>query len=905
MENTTQNFASLMEGTTSSGWQKIVRLWPDAVAILVFFLISFFYFQKPVTDGLILGGHDNDGAVGMAQDRIEYQQQTGEVSRWTNSAFSGMPTYQIAPGYESSDVLDFFAEVYGLGTSGALCYVFLYLLGFYILMRAFNFKVWLSALGAIVWAFSSYFFIIIAAGHIWKVMTLAFIPPTIAGLVLCYRGKLLWGGAVTALFTAFQILSNHAQMSYYFFFVMACIAVAYGVSAFMKRKSEAQIEEFEEHTANAKSWLKATGVILIAGMIGVMANLPNLYHTQEYAKESMRGKAELTPLRNANKTDEVRETPKSGLDFDYITGWSYGVGETFTLMIPDFKGGGSGESMLETPSGAKNDSYLYQVQMLAQQLGGSAPGLSCYWGEQPGTVGPVYVGAIICFLFVLGLFYVRGPMKWALLIATLISFVFAWGRNIPDVTHFLINNLPLYNKFRTVSSALVIAEFTMPLLAMMCLAKLIRRPETLSEKNNTVAFYFAFALTGGICLLFWIAPGLAGDCINMNEADVLTRLTPYQAQLGLNLSDFQHSITDVRHGILAASAGRSFLFILFAAVLIVLYTRVKAFKGWMLCAVLIVTSLFDMWGENKRYLNDDCFQEPTYKQNLVQKTPADEYILADTDPEYRVCDIEGFETNRSGYYHKMIGGYHAAKLRRYQDLIERHIRRENKQWAEAAAVAQNAIAKDTLRLLSAKVTNVQQVIDMVSQDIAADSAFSSPVLNMLNTKYLIFAGGATVVRNYKANGNAWFVQSLDFVKGADAEMAGLTGLDTKTAAVADEKFKSQLDGSALGIGSAKLTNYAINELHYDIHSEKGGVVVFSEIYYPGWTATIDGQEVELGRVNYVLRALKVPAGSHQVVLEFRPDSVSTTNGIAYIAIALIVLGFLSAIYFALRKKSQE
>ena len=897
MENYTQTSSPTVEKQTG-GWQKILGLWPDALAVIAFLLISFFYFQTPVSQGLILGGHDNDASVGLAHDQVEYYEQTGERGRWTNSLFGGMPTYQISPTYDSSGVLSTLESIYGLGTTGAFCYVFLYLLGFYILMRAFNFKVWLSALGAIVWAFSSYFFIIIAAGHIWKVMTLAFIPPTIGGMVLCYRKKYILGGAVTALFTALQIYSNHMQMTYYFLFVMAAIVIAYGIFA-MRKKGEDDFVVGDHF--NLRKWLKATGVILVAGILGVMANLPNFYHTYEYSKESMRGKSELTPVATPGQTGQ-KASPSNGLSYEYITGWSYGVGETLTLMIPDFKGGGSGESMLETSAAEDNPRFLYQIQGLAQALGNSVPGISCYWGEQPGTVGPVYVGAIICFLFVLGMFIVRGPMKWALLVSTLISFTFAWGSNIPAVTHFLIDYLPMYNKFRTVSSALVIAEFTMPLLAMLCLAQIIRRPLLLSERSNTIAFYIAFALTGGVCLLFWAAPSMAGSCINSSEYNVFAYLAQYQSQLSVNLAEYQHTISEIRHSILSASAGRSFFLILLTAALVVAYARFKAFKGWMLCGILIVASLLDMWNENKRYLNDDCFREELHRQSLVTKTAADEFILRDTDPDYRVYDVNGFTTNRSSYYHKTIGGYHAAKLRRFQDLIDRHISAEARLFTSTIGQAQKDFLKDTVRLATSGVKTAQDMMNIVALESTGDSVMSLPVLNMLNTRYFILGNGEAAVRNNGANGNAWFVQQLDFVKGADAEISALYGMDTKTAAVADEHFRTALEGTALGTGSAKLIAYQPNRLEYEVNTAKGGVLVFSEVYYPGWKATVDGQEVELGRVNYLLRGMKVAAGDHNVVLEFTPTSVTVTDNIAYIAIILIILGFLAALYMVVKKK---
>lgn len=864
------------------------KFYPDLLAIAGFLLLSFLYFQEPLTGGLALMGHDNDASLGLAQDKVNFEQETGETTRWTNSTFSGMPTYQISPSYESSDVLQMLSKAYSLGTTGVLAYVFLYMLGFYLLLRAFNFRVWLASLGAVVWAFSSYFFIIIAAGHIWKVMTLGLIPPTIAGVVLCYRGRLLLGGAVTALFTALQIQANHIQMSYYFFFVMLFIALAYAGGALLKKTDDYAGE------LSIKKWLKSTAVIIVAGLLGVAANLSNLYHTQQYSKESMRGKAELTPLASAG--GEKKNVPTDGLDFDYITGWSYGVDETLTLMIPDFKGGGSGESIFETKAAEKHDAFLPMVQRLYSEIGIQPPGISAYWGEQPGTVGPVYVGAIVCFLFVLGIFVVRGPIKWALLAATLLSFIFAWGRNIPEVTHFLIDHLPLYNKFRTVSSALVIAEFTMPLLAMLALAEVLRRRDWLNEMQGKIQLALAFLLTGGICALFWLAPETAGDCITTTEADFFEQLRPYQAQLSVNLEEYRQELSALRHDVLADSAKSSFLLILAGIVVLFCYARFRSIRhSWIVCAVLLAICATDMWKENKRYLNDDCFDVPNYREQLATMTTADNYILADQDPHFRVYDVNGFSGNRTGYYHKSVGGYHAAKLRRYQDLIERHISTEARTFVSATFAHQKTVLADTLRLIDANVKNEQDIYEVIAEDMALDSTIATPVLNMLNTKYFIFDSGSIAARNPHANGNAWYVTSLKFVDGADAEIGALKGIDSKNAAVADASFREQLDGTSLSKGNVVLTSYAPNEMHYETDNANDGVVVFSEIYYPGWTATIDGQPAELGRANYVLRALKVPAGKHEIVLEFRPQSITATEAVAYIAILLIVAAFIAAL----------
>ncbi len=859
------------------------KIGPDVIAIAVFLIISVAYFFTPMSEGLVLGGHDSVASVGLAQEQNAYRaEHGGETTRWSNAIFSGMPTYQTAPSYSATDTLSTLTSVYSLGTNhlfAAVSYLFLYLLGFYILLRAFNFKTHLAALGAIIWTFSSYFLIIIAAGHIWKVMTLAFIPPTIGGLVLCYRGKYLWGGAVTALFTAFQVVSNHLQMTYYFLFVMLFLVVAYFVDALVRRK--------------LASWCKATGVLIVAGLLGVAANLPNLYHTYKYAQQSMRGKAELTA--NPGGTKKVNAT--DGLDRDYITMWSYGIDETLTLLIPDYKGGGSTsildrEDVEELPGYDDFYQCAGQTQQAFQQSGIQSypPGIMLYWGDQPMTVGPVYIGALVCFLFILGLFYVKGPVKWALLAATLLSFVFAWGKNI-GVTDFIIDHLPMYSKFRTVSSALVIAEFTMPLLAVLCIYEISKRRELFTLTGwkqaplcKKMGLPVATVLTLGVCLLMYVAPSAAGNCLSSNDVETfnMMRQAGFPADL---VTRYTAAVTTMHHAILSADALRSAFIIVLGMAVLALYSH-KRLNGLVTCVALAAICLVDMWQIDKRYLNDDSFTEESVREETFTKTPADALILKDTT-YYRVLNLStggspfNETTNATSYYHHSIGGYHAAKLHRYQDLID--------------------------RVLNTEIQNLANAINNAEGDMTRVNGDSvAPALNMLNTKYLMFGKEANqVVTNPYANGNAWFINHLQFVKGADAEMAALPKLNTKHQAVADEQFKAQLDGSALGEGTATLTAYQPNALTYSVESAKGGVVVFSDIYYPDWSVTIDGQPAELGRVNYVLRALKVPAGKHTVQMTFRPNSIATTNGIAYAALALVVILFLFALVRSVKKPAEE
>ena len=873
------------------------RIYPDLIAVGLFFLIGIAYFFTPLSEGLVLSGHDATAAIGQGHAGQEFYEQTGENSRWSDAMFSGMPTYQTSPSYPSSGVLSTVSSVISLrwlfnngvfndASSGAACYVFLYLLGFYILLRAFNLKPWVSAAGAVAWAFSSYFLIIIAAGHIWKVITLSFIPPTIAGLVLCYRGKYLWGMVCTALFTGLQILWNHIQMSYYFGFVMLLIVLCYGIAS-LKDKT-------------FKTWLKATGCIVLGGLIGVLANVTNLYHTYQYAHESMRGPSELTAQKGGDT-----QAATDGLSRDYITQWSYGVDETMTLLVPDFKGGGSG-AIIDNAGQIKtewqerdgfeqfaNTAYVVQEQVQKTPGASGMPGILSYWGDQPFTVGPVYVGAFVLFLFFLGIFLVKGPMKWALTIATVLSLLMAWGRNFMPFTDFMIDWMPMYSKFRTVSSALVIAEFTIPLLATLALVELLREKIDFKNMSGRLKYGTAFAILMTVvpCLWLMVSPGMPFSAEERNILQALGGGVPADV-----LRDFVQGITKMRGSVIADSALRSLIVILFG--LAAVFAGVKGWvKSWVTCALVAVICLVDLWAVDKKYLNDDNFTDPvTATQVFDQKTPADEKILQDKALSYRVLnlttDTYSESDNRTSFYHKSIGGYHAAKLHRYQDLIDRYLNPQGQALLMALNAAQEKVAE-----------NDPDPLTSLMKAIPGDSLTN--VLNMLNAKYYIVANGQEAMLNIYANGNGWFVQKLNFVDTPDAEMAGLKGLDTKHAAVADKRFENVLSGTKLGEGQVTLTQYAPNELHYDVNSAQGGVVVFSEVYYPGWTAKIDGNPVEIGRVNYVLRAVKVPAGKHEIVMEFRPTSITATETVAFIALALMLILLVWAGWRQIKTKKQQ
>lgn len=843
------------------------RFLPDILVVLLFAVIAFAYFFPADTEGRILYRHDSSAGRGSGQELTEYYQRTGERTRWTNSLFSGMPTYQMAPSYDSQQVLNEVGKFYHLWLPENVWYVFAYLLGFYILLRAFDFRRELAVLGSIIWAFSSYFFIIIAAGHIWKVIALAYLPPMIAGIVLAYRGKYVWGFVITALFTALEIQANHVQMTYYYLFIIAFMVLAYLWDAVRNHR----LAQFG----------KATGVCFVAAALGVVINLSNLYHTWQYTQESMRGKSELVKKNSANQTS-------SGLDRDYITQWSYGIDETWTLLVPNTKGGASMPLAMNEKAMEKADPQFYQIY---QQLGQ-------YWGNQPGTSGPVYVGAFVLMLFVLGLFIVKGPMKWALFLATCLSILLSWGHNFMWFTDLFLDYVPMYAKFRTVASILVIAEFTIPLLAMLALKKIFDTPDFFTQKiriylgtskhpiiahNTTNMFWLwaSFIATGGMALLFAIMPSIFfPDYVSASELEAMKQIP--SEYLGPLLSNLQ----EIRISIFTADCWRT-LFVIVLGTAVLLLLRMKKIQPKYAVGAIIVLCLVDMWQVNKRYLNDGMFVERSVRETPQQETATDRQIMQDKAPDYRVLNLASntFNENETSYYHKSIGGYHAAKLRRYQEMIDQYIGKE-------------------MRNMQGAIVNAQG--DMTR--VAGDSIY--PVLNMLNTKYVILPlqGGQTApLLNPYAFGNAWFVDRISYVDNANAEIDAVGKLNLRHEAVADSKFKDVLGEPVAQQSNAVVTlkKYEPNELTYTVESQKGGIVVFSEVYYPGWTATVDGTDTPVGRVNYILRAINVKPGKHTVVLTFKPASVKNTETAAYVAYLLLVLAIAAGVFFEMKRRKNE
>ena len=805
------------------------------IAVVAFAAISWIYFYPNDVNGDVLQQHDVMQGAANSQEVNAYERETGEKSWWTDALFGGMPTFQITPSYEGTSYLSPASALYRLYFPTPVSWVFLLMLGFFLLMLAFKVKWYYAVLGAIGYAFSSYFFILMGAGHIWKLMVLAYIPPTIAGIVWCYRGKYLGGAAVAAFFAALQLASNHVQMTYYSMFLIVALVIAYLVKAIKDKQ--------------VGRWCIATGALVIAAALALAANSPNLYLTYKYTQETMRGgHSELT----ATGEDEVNAQPtEGGLDKDYITQWSYGKDETFTLLIPNVKGGATikpvadGDPML-TLSKTKKAEKMVNTAEMSQQDYQILSQFPQYFGDQPMTNGPVYVGALICALFLLGCFIVKGPIKWALLIATIISILLSWGHNMMWLTSWMIDHFPLYNKFRTVASILVIAEMAMPILAVLALRELFKDKDGWNRYRTPLLI--SFGLCAVICLITALFPGIFGH-FSAEEHEHLVESGQIQ-----QFPSVDAAIAAVRGGMVSADAWRSLLFIVLGFGVLFAYLKGKLNE---MVATLIVAGivLVDMYDVNKRYMDSELF---TSRYDLGEQEftprPADTQIMQDKDMNYRVMDVQHFGEAMPSYFHKTVGGYHAAKLTRYNDLIN------------------NQIAKN----------NVQ-------------------VLNMLNTRYVI-VDDQTVQRNPEALGNAWFVDSLTYVSNADQEMAFLDNFNAATSAVADAQFKQQLgEARTMQPGDTIYeTSYAPNHLTYKSHSAAGGVAVFSEIYFPwGWKVNIDGKPVEMGRVNYVLRALHVPSGDHEIDFKFDPDEVSTTQSLAKGAVIAIYILLLLALNYAL------
>lgn len=821
------------------------------VAVLFMALLAMAFFFPEDIDGKVLNQHDIQQGMANGHEAQEYAAQTGHLPRWTNSLFGGMPTFQISPSYASAPWLNAVGKAFGLWLPQPANLLFAMMLGFFIMGMCMQMRWYVSLFGAVAWAFSSYFIIIIGAGHIWKYLTLIYIPPTIGGIWLCYRGKYLAGGALTALFGALQLLSNHVQMSYYFMFVIAAI-----VGALLVR-------HLRNHTM--KEWWLGSAAVAAAGVLALGANCASLYNTAQYAKETQRGRA--TYLSTTGKN-----TAKSGADFDWITQWSYGPDETMTLLVPNAKGGANikptGEAsrqltVADIPGADKAGLDADQTAV--------AQGFPQYFGNQPMTNGPVYIGSFVLVLALLGLCICRGSLRWWLLGVSILAIFLSWGHNFEWLSRLMIDHFPGYSKFRTVSSILVIVEFTLPLLAMMALARMgnvwqckdgLRKdmPET-ETKKMLGNLYLISGIALLVCLITALCPSIMGSGMSAAENDMIQ-----EAGVGADpfyLGAFS-KIKSLRLGMVSADAWRSLLFIALGTALVALYLRGNYKSPAIMTGGVLLVCLLDLYTVDKRYVDSENFTTPS--QATIEPNMADLEILTDTDPDFRVMYVDGFSDSRPSYFHKTIGGYHAAKLTRYNDLLERQITKGNPE-----------------------------------------------VLNMLNTKYFVTlrrndAGQVMgnelgepiwdATENPGAMGHAWWVSKVDYVKDSDAEMAALDTLKPRYTAVADGQYRGILGkpkAPAPG-DTITLTSYAPDELTYKTHSSKGGVAVFSEIYFPwGWQATIDGKPAEIARVDWTLRALRVPAGDHEVTFRFDPQSLKVTDTVSVACVIVIYSGCLGAL----------
>ena len=841
-----------------------------AVIILV---ISLAFFATSLGDSL----QQSDTMQGLAngQEAQEYYKSTGEKTCWTNSLFGGMPTFQISPSYSSSSLVNALQTIFGLGLPSPANLVFMIMAGFYILMLAMRQRWYLALLGAIAYGFSSYFFILIGAGHIWKFCVLAYVPPTIAGMVLAYRGKYLSGAALTAVFAMLQIASNHVQMTYYFLFVVVAMVIAYLVDSLRNK--------------TIKQWLTATGALAVAAIIAVGANLTSLYNTYEYSKETIRGRStELTPLKaSAGGATNVNA---KGIDRDKVTSWSYGIDETLTLIIPNVKGGATVKPNDVTEDGGLAPASVYdlekaqslvetaqitgdaaQDEQLRPQLQQMVSQFRQYFGDQPMTNGPVYVGVLIFALALFGFIVLKGPMKWAMLVVTIISILLAWGHNFSALTYWMIDNFPMYDKFRAPASILVIAEFTLPLVAVAVLGKALTEEGFL--KKHMTALYVSFGIPAAVCIIGWLMPSVFGSGLSVYEIDSMNEAVKGSAGLEQQFYTTMFDIVkEARLSMVAADSLRSLIFLAVGFAFVWLFGKGKINRNILACGVIAVV-LIDMFQVDKRYINEDMFVDHKEDTSLMFiPTKADQEILQDKS-YYRMMDVGDFGSATPSYFHKSIGGYHAAKLTRYNDVIERMINP-----TKSALIAQAQ----------------QGMIDLSKVDMRA--------LNMLNTKYLKF-GDEYVLTNHGALGNAWLVDGVEYVNGADAEMAALQKADPAVKAVADSKFKAAL-GTATkreaGDSIYLSAPYKPNELRYKATTKAGGIAVFSEVYFPwGWTATIDGKEAPIARVDYTLRGLRLPAGSHEIVMRFDPQSIHVTERVAYASIILVYLTLAAAFVAAL------
>jgi len=828
--------------------KKLKPLLPYLAIILFFIAISCVYFS-PVLQGKVLSQSDNDKAIGMAKELNDFQKETGISSQWTNSMFSGMPAYQIK-GDSSANLFWYLNNLSRLGLPyTTIAIVFLYLMGFFLLLRTMGFNHWLSVAGAVAFGFGSYNFIIILAGHITKAYAIALMAPVLAGIIYTYN-KNKWGGAIfTAIALGAEISYNHVQVSYY----LALLVLLLVIERFIRSIFEKTLKEFAQRT----------GLLAIALVFAMLPTITNLWTTYEYGKYSMRGKSELKAEDNRRESEILindglepeKKENTSGLDADYAFAWSYSKMETFTFLIPNLMGGGS------KPISLNNDALKNVSPRMASYVGQQ----SQYWGNKPFTEGPVYVGAIVCFLFVLALYFYHGREKWWLLAGTVLAFMLSWGHNFEWFNMFMFNHFPLYNKFRTVEMALIIATVTIPLLAMLGLKAIIENPEVIKYKLNH--FLWAIGITGGLAAIFYLIPDTFLSFISDYETTAIAEqklATPEQA------ADYDMLMQDMataRRTILKSDALRSLIFILLGSGSIWLYASKKVAAKYILPA-FIVLILFDLWGVDKRYISNDKFKPERQMRYFVQSN-ADKAIYKDNDKFFRVFSVymNPFTEVNTSYFHSSIGGYHGAKLQRYQDVIDNYLMNS---FQILRGMLQQGTSPEYLRYALSEM----------------------PVVNMLNVRYINYHPDMEPFRNPYSMGNAWFVKNIQIVNGVREELEALDNIYLNENAIIHSDFAKLLPDDIIGEigGIIELTDYAPNKTVYKAHVGSPQLAVFSEIYYPaGWNAYINGNKVPHFRANYILRGLAIPAGESTIEFRFEPKSYKYGKTISFIGSALILI----------------
>ena len=827
--------------------QKNKNILSIVAAIIAFAVITLVYFS-PILEGKRIKQHDIEMHLGMSQEITDFREATGEQTLWTNAPFGGMPAWNISVQPKGNLTNPIYKGL-SLGFPHPIGSVFICMLGFFVLLLVLDCGFWISFVGAIAYGFTSYLFIIIGAGHNAKAMAMAYMAPVIAGVLLTYKGKYLWGWLLTAFALAFEVRTNHLQITYYLALIIVILVIAELISDLKNKK--------------LGHFIKASIGLAVAAIIGILTCSTALYGNYEFGKETTRGK----PVLTRNEDNQTK-----GLDRDYITQWSYGKGETWSLLIPNAKGGASAYIGKKNPALDKADRQFRES--IAQS--------SAYWGDQPGTSGPVYVGAIVVFLFVLGALTVKGKLKWALLIATLLSILLSWGKNFMGFTNFFLDYIPGYDKFRAVSMTLVIAEVTMPVLGFLGLAEIAKSPD--SFKQNLKKFYIALGITAGICLVFYLAPKAFFSFLSQGEAEQFASMS--RGKDGALYANFATQLEDVRVAIFRKDALRSLLFILLSAVPIFLFGKGKL-KAAPAFAILAALVLVDMFPIDKRYLNNDKFISKSQYSKPFTASVADKAILDDKALDFRVADLtkDMFNDASTCYFHKSLGGYSGAKLRRYQDVITQYLGSELNQ------LRGSKTANDMMQTLS-----------------------QQKVINMLNTKYLIYNPNSQPMPNPFAFGNGWIVRDIRWVDTPNEEIDAIATSDLQNIAILNKEFVQTVGNYQLTdsiLPEITLTEYQPNKLTYNFSSVSAGstvanyLVVFSEIWTEkGWKMTIDGQESPLLRANYLLRCALIPSGEHQIVMEYAPKAWKMGNTVAFVSSLVMLLGLIAALVFTFKPQKE-